>query len=59
MWKLTVKRFYTLDGDYKLETSDEVHFESDNILELAEIVDRFRDYGVGKYTYTITLEEEA
>lgn len=59
MWKLTVKRFYKFNEENEFETSDEVHFESDSILELAEIVDRFRDYGVGKYTYTIILEEEA
>lgn len=59
MWKLTVKRFYTLEGDYKLETSDEVHFESEYLTDIEEIIDKFREYGTGNYTYTITLEEEA
>ena len=57
MWKLTVLRHYTFEMDGKeFRHTDEVHFESSCISDLADIVDMFRDNGVGEYTYTIVLK---
>lgn len=59
MWKLSVVRHYTLNIDgNEFDNTDEVHFESSDISDLADIVDTFREYGVGEFTYTIVLKGE-
>lgn len=59
MWILTVVRHYIFKMDGKeFNQTDEVHFESIDMSDLGDIVDTFREYGVGEYTYTITWKEK-
>lgn len=56
MWEVRVTQKYT--SDHGIDLRETAVFRARGLTEVGEIIDRFKKYGIGKISYSITNEQE-
>lgn len=56
MWEVRVTQKYT--SDYGTDLTETVAFRVDTLSDADEIVSTFKEYGIGKISYSITQKQE-
>lgn len=56
MWEVRVTQKYT--SDYGIDLGETAVFRVSNLTKAGVIVDIFKEYGIGKMSYSITQKQE-